>query len=356
MKSKQAARVVKAVAVLAVAAGVLMGCQSKEQTTDTQSSTAQETTAEESEAAETAEELKSFKIGFVDSGSAFPNDILGIAIEKGLLEEQLKAAGYEVETVPFAGAGPAINEALVGEDIDAAITGDVPAVIGKVNGIDTTLIGAEIAINDSALVVKSDSDINSIQDLKGKKIATLKGSYMHRVLVDMLQDNGLTINDVEFVNQTSPDAAAGLLSGSVDAALLAQVQYAKLVTDGSGKAILSGSDSENYKGSHSILVRTQYLEENQEAATAFLKALLEANEYAKENRDETITILAKSGVSEDAIAFLHPDSIDFNILSGDDIIETHQKLVDFLLENELASAETDVTQWVDASYYEEAVK
>jgi sulfonate transport system substrate-binding protein len=300
-------------------------------------------------------EVKEFRVAYVDSGSGFPNDILGVAIEKGYLEKELTAAGYTVKTVPFAGAGPAINEALASGGVDAAITGDVPAVLGKVHGIDTVLIGAEIAINDSALVVPKGSSVRVIQDLKGKKIATLKGSYMHRVLVSMLEANGLSIADIEFVNATSPDAAAAVISKTVDGALLAQIQYAKVVTEGEGTAILSGTENPEWKGGHSILVKTDFFNKNPGTAEALLKALLLANDFAKNNRKETIAILVKSGVSVEAIEFLHPGKIDFNILGGNNILNTHQEILDFLLANDLADNNISISDWIDSRAYEKAL-
>jgi sulfonate transport system substrate-binding protein len=300
-------------------------------------------------------EAREFRVAYVDSGSGFPNDILGVAIEKGYLEKELARAGYAVKPVPFAGAGPAINEALASGGIDAAITGDVPAVLGKAHGIDTVLIGAEIAINDSALVVPAGSPVKVIQDLKGKKIATLKGSYMHRVLVSMLEANGMTLEDIEFVNATSPDAAAAIISKTVDGALLAQIQYAKVVTEGAGTAILSGGENPDWKGGHSILVKTGFLKQNPDAAVALIKALLEANEFAKNNRDEAVTILAKSGVSTQAIEFLHPGKIDFNILGGSSILKTHEDILKFLLVNDLADNEISIKDWIDGQIYEKAL-
>jgi sulfonate transport system substrate-binding protein len=300
-------------------------------------------------------EVKEFRVAYVDSGAGFPNDILGIAIEKGYLEKELTAAGYAVKTVPFAGAGPAINEALASGGIDAAITGDVPAVLGKARGIDTALIGAEIAINDSALVVPAGSPVKVIQDLKGKKIATLKGSYMHRVLVDMLEANGMSIKDIEFVNATSPDAAAAIISKTVDGALLAQIQYAKVVTEKAGTALLSGAENPDWKGGHSILVKTDFLKKNPDAAVAMLKALLEANEFVKNNREEAVAILAKSGVSIEAIEFLHPGKIDFNIQGGSDIFKAHQDILVFLLANDMADDNINIEDWIDSQIYEKAV-
>ena len=298
---------------------------------------------------------KTVRIGFVDSGNAFPSDVLGIAIDEGYLEEELASRGYVAETIPFVAAGPALNEALVSNSVDIVITGDVPAVIGKSNGVDTTFIAGEIGINEPALMVPADSALKDITELKGKKVATLTGSYMHKVLVNMLEANGMTVNDIQFVNLSSPDAAAALVSGSVDAAMLAHTQYAALANSGDAKALLKGSDNlPDWNGSHAILAKTDYLKDNKDAAVGFLAALLRGNAFAKENKDASVAILGKSGAPAEAIEFLWPGDFDFNLSVGEDAINTYTQVNDFLVANKLTTKDVAIAGWADSTYYDEA--
>src|SRR5471032_2155229 len=52
-----------------------------------------------------------------------------------LAEDALKPDGVKVEWIFFKGAGPAVNEALANRQIDFAFQGDLPAVLGRANGL-----------------------------------------------------------------------------------------------------------------------------------------------------------------------------------------------------------------------------
>lgn len=301
--------------------------------------------------------LKTIKIGYVDSGKSFPNDSLAVAIDKGFLKDELAKVGYQADTVPFTGAGPAINEAIAGKSIDMAISGDVPVTIAKSNGVDTTLVAAEVEWNDAALVIPKGSSAKSIQDLKGKKIATLKGSYMQKSLAEMLKSNNMTLNDIQFVSMTSQDAASAIISKSVDGAVLSGAQEAQVVNGGQGTILLSGADNPEWKGSHGVIVRTEYAKDNKEAVTAVVSALIQAGDYAKAHSQEAITILEKSGYPADSMKLLFPDqTVDFNVTAGDTAEKAFTGVVDFLYDNQLIKAKPDLKAWIDNSYYEEASK
>lgn len=338
---------VKRFAAIAVASaltlGMLAGCGGSSDTTNSTGS------------AEASSADKVIRIGYVDSGNSFPNDVLAVAIDQGYLDEELAAVGYTVETIPFTGAGPAINEAMVNGSIDAATVGDVPAVLGHSNGVENTLISGELNFNDAGLAVPAGSDIKSAADLKGKTVATLEGSYMQKILVDMLEDVGLTTADINFTNMTSADAASAVEAGSVDAAVVGNPQEATLQAAEDADVILTCAEHEEWKGSHAQVIRTEYLEENHDAAVAFVKALIRADEYAVENYDSSIESLAKSGTSPENYKYIFPESVDFQLGGGDDAINTFTELETFLIDNGFVTNEFDVSDWYDSSIYEEAV-
>lgn len=99
-----------------------------------------------------------------------------------------------------------------------------------------------VAVNDNsagadALVVHDDS-IKSVTDLKGKSVATELGTLEHMYLLKLLNDNGMTIDDVNFVNMTINDAGPAFIAGSVDAAVLWEPTLSMAV-EGGGKILCS---------------------------------------------------------------------------------------------------------------------
>lgn len=330
-------------AAIALAVGVLLaGCGT-------------ESTPKESKAT-TDNTTKKIVIGYVDSGKGFPNEVLAVAIDQGFLKEEFDAIGYEVETVPSTGAGPAINEGMVNGSIDAATTGDVPAIIGKSSGMDTTLLAGEIKINDAAIIVPADSDIKSVADLKGKTVATLQGSYMHKSLIDILEGNGLSVGDIQFTNMTGADIIPAVENGSVQAACIANIQECLIVKNDKIRILQNCDGHDEWKGGHAVIIRSDYLKENREAGVALVRALVRANNYAKENRDSALSSIEKSGFTKEQAEFLFPGEVDFHVNADEEAIQVYKDIKKFLLDNKLSTKDFDVASWLDESIYKEAVE
>jgi NitT/TauT family transport system substrate-binding protein len=80
--------------------------------------------------------------------------------------------------------------------------------------------------------------INSVKELKGKTVATELGTLEHMFLLKILEDNGMTINDVNFVNMTINDAGPAFIAGKVDAAVLWEPTLS-MAMQGGGKLLYS---------------------------------------------------------------------------------------------------------------------
>ncbi|TGQ20014.1 ABC transporter substrate-binding protein, partial [Mesorhizobium sp. M00.F.Ca.ET.216.01.1.1] len=88
----------------------------------------------------------------------------------------------------------------------------------QAGGVDFVYIGNEPpAPRGEAIVVAQDSPINTVAQLRGKKVALNKGSNVHFLLVKALQQAGLAYTDIHPVYLTPADARAAFVQGSVDA-------------------------------------------------------------------------------------------------------------------------------------------
>jgi ABC-type nitrate/sulfonate/bicarbonate transport system substrate-binding protein len=256
----------------------------------------------------------------------------------------------------MSGAGPAINEALASGSLDIGILGDVPAVNGKSNGIDTTVIAFNGLNNFIVISANPDSGIDSVKDLKGKKVATQKGAFMHRLLLYALEEEGLTIDDIEFVPMTAQDALAALETKSIDAAVVQpnDVSY-RLSRENGFKEILFSNNHEGWAAGSITEIRTEYLNSNPDVAVAFLKALLRANEYIEANENALKDQWIAAGYSADSYEYAYPNHDNYSrIEATDDVIENAKKTLAFLQENDLSDGDFDVDAWYDLSYYEKA--
>jgi sulfonate transport system substrate-binding protein len=288
------------------------------------------------------------RLGFVDNGAGFPTDVLGIAIDRGYIDSRLSAIGARAEIIPFPGAGPAINEAFAGGELDAAMYGDGPNVVAKSNGLDTRIVAVEHYNSNAGIVVRADSAVTSLAELRGKSIATQKGSYMHRTLIQMLEANRLTVNDIEFVNMTPRDAIPALQAGQISAALLPTQSLAKVLLDKSVKLVLDCSDNPQWKGSEGFIVTSKYLGDNSDVVRALIEGLFEALEFVEQNPDEAKEIMTRSGFSREVFDFMYSDDdFPFNFKIDDDALATYEDVKRFLLDNGLIKNDFDIREWAD---------
>src|SRR6266540_5288509 len=106
-----------------------------------------------------------------------------VAKQKKWLEEELAKVGAQpsIKWASFA-AGPPINESFASGQQDIGFLGDTPAIIGKAAGINTRIVGlTSTGPKSLAVIVPAISGIKSPKDLKGKKVAVVKGSFAHHL-------------------------------------------------------------------------------------------------------------------------------------------------------------------------------
>jgi len=138
-----------------------------------------------------------------------------VAKNKGWFEELAKKYNTTVEYTEFQSLPP-INEALATDNIDIIFEAEPPAIVGRSAGIGVKIISAGVDLTQE-IIVNSESNINTVSDLKGKKIAVLAGTGSHYGIGKVLTEKGLSLSDVEIIDMIPPDAKAAFESRQVDA-------------------------------------------------------------------------------------------------------------------------------------------
>ena len=154
---------------------------------------------------------KTVRIGFQKYGK------LVLLKSKGTLEPKLKALGYTVNWSEFP-SGPPLLEAINVGAIDFGNTGEAPPIFAQAAGAPIQYVAYEPpAPKGEAILVPKDSKLNSVADLKGKKVALNKGSNVHYLLVKALEKAGVNYSEIEPVFLAPADARAAFERGAVDA-------------------------------------------------------------------------------------------------------------------------------------------
>jgi sulfonate transport system substrate-binding protein len=145
------------------------------------------------------------------------NPVSVLLKNKGLLEKELARDGIAVLWVPTVSSANALQFLNAGS-IDFGSTAGSAALVARINGNPIKSIYVYSRPEWTALVTTKDSKINSIADLKGKKVAMVRGTDPHIFLVRALLSAGLTDRDITPVLvQQHADGGTALIRGDVDA-------------------------------------------------------------------------------------------------------------------------------------------
>ena len=225
--------------------------------------------------------------------------VLKIASQKGgtraLMEAShaLDGAGYKVEWSEFPSA-QTLLEALADGAVDAGAVGDAPFMFAYSSGAKIKVVQAYRASAggaSTAVVVRNGSPIRSIADLKGKLIATGKGSIGDYLLLRVLEQAGLKPSDVTTVYLAPGDAKAALAAGSVDAWATWNPYVALATLHGDARVLVDGRGLLHAIGFEAA---SQGAIQSKSAQLAdFLHRLAKAEQWESQHQDEFATRLAK---------------------------------------------------------------
>lgn len=142
---------------------------------------------------------------------------LSILKGRGTLEKRLAPLGAKVTWTEFT-AGPVQLEALNVGSIDFGDVGEAPPIFAQAAGAPLVYAGATVPRpHNEAVLVPRGSQLRTVAELKGKKVALNKGSNVHYFLVKLLEKHGLKYADVQVVFLPPADARAAFERGAVDA-------------------------------------------------------------------------------------------------------------------------------------------
>ncbi len=290
-----------------------------------------------------AQEEKTVRIGYQPSSS-----VLWVGKAKGFYDKEFLKEGAKVEWQSFL-SGPVMIEAAAGDRVDILAVGNMPPLVAKAGGIDLKVI-AKAAFNPAtnALLVRPDSPIHSIADLKGKKVAAQVGSSVHFFLGQLLAQAGLSLKDVQLVNLAGPDQGPALESGAVDAIILWMPYRTQLEQAGKARVV---ADSSHVSGSLSLYaVRTGFAQENPALVESFLRATQKTNDYMKRHPKEILALLSKDSQFPASVLAESLKGFDWSLrlTAGDE--KAMGDIKNFLLANRVIRKDFDIQELFDDSY------
>jgi ABC-type nitrate/sulfonate/bicarbonate transport system substrate-binding protein len=237
---------------------------------------------------------------------------LPAALDQGFFEDE----GLDVAVAePFASGVDQLN-ALETDQIQFAQVG-APLIGAVLKGADYVIVGnytgsaAQLGIDETmAIVAKSDAGVSGddLSSLRGKRLGVTVGSINHLYLLALLEDNGMTPDDVEIVNTAATDLAVALQTDGIDAAVIWDPWPMTIEQQVEGtETVLRGGGYIGFMGY--IVAKRDFVEQNPDAVERFLRARAAADQWMRENPDDAAQTATRwlsgmdEGIAQEAMAF-----------------------------------------------------
>ena len=205
---------------------------------------------------------------------------LRVLMESGELEKQ---TGYKVNWRMFGGGGDVIK-AMASGDVQMGEAGSSPVTAAVSQGQDIKLFWILLDIADAeSLVARNGSGVNSVKDLKGKKVATPFVSTAHYQLMAAMKMEGLDAKSVNVMNLRPPEIAAAWERGDIDAAFIWPPVLSKI--KGNGKVIASSASigAKGYPTFDGLVVNAKWAAENEAFMVTFVRLLAKYDDEYRKN-------------------------------------------------------------------------
>ena len=274
-----------------------------------------------------------------------------LAKEQGFFAKE----GIDAELVEFINSADGINALRAGK-IDVGSFGTTAPLVHISQGADLRIIGG-IMGEDASIIVRPDQSrqIRTVSDLKGKKIATVRLATGDAVLRGALLNVGINWKtDLQIFELKNPPAVIeSVKSGQVDAGVIWGPFDITAEKEGLKVAIRSDILSPGHPCCRSAVMAAG-LKQNREALVRYLRAILQAEKFARDNKAATVSAIGKyvkldRTIIEKAYYHGHLDqSSDPNIKGVRNFWQTMQK-------SEFVKSQQDIGPFIDPSLYKAAL-
>ena len=337
----------KAISLLLMVIGlfaILVGCSNQ--------STAQPETKAVAKTEETTEENELVKVRYAQLSKAVLNIYIPFAVENGIFEKH----GIDLEPINFDNGGP---EALAGVASGEAEMGSfgTPSIIGVSRGIPYKIVAAPVD-KDITFVLVAREGINTIEDLKGKVIATGGvGSGPHQAFLKILETNNIKKEEVIIQAAGDINEEAILKASQADAIITSEPIVTKLEIEGVAHEIVKAADVYGKYQHRYVFATDDFIKNNPEAVRATLEAQREAIQYAKDHPEELIQYATKElELDENLVRSFYEKSLpewSTDLAVDVEAAQNAFKILQGLGEIDKSYDPSDVSKWYDDSFLPE---
>jgi len=226
------------------------------------------------------------RIGYQKSST-----LIAVLKAQGTLERELAPLGVKPTWHEFTSGLPLLEALNLGNiDFSADVADTVP-VFAQAAGAQLSFVAQEApSPTAQAIVVRADSPLKSLGDLKGRKIGVAKGSGGHYLLLAALDKGGVSLKDVEVAYLTPADGRAAFEKGAIDAWVIWDPFLSAAQRQAGVRVLADGSGIASYQRYY--LASTQFAQSRPDVLRVIYAALDKAGKWVKSNPREAAELLA----------------------------------------------------------------
>lgn len=232
------------------------------------------------------ETLQTLRIGLQKSST-----LTTILRTRGTLEQLLAPLNVKVTWHEFTSGLPLLEALNLGNiDVSADVADTVP-VFAQAAGANLTFVAQESpSPSAQAIVVRADSPIKTVADLKGKKIGFAKAAGVHFLLIAALEKSGLAFKDIEPAYLTPADGRAAFERGAIDAWVVWDPFLAAVQKQSAVRVLADGRDLASYQRYY--LAGTPFAQARPDVLRVFFNELQKAGVWVKQSPKDAAALLA----------------------------------------------------------------
>ncbi len=210
---------------------------------------------------------------------------------QGTLEQRLAPLGVALSWHEFTSGLPLL-EALNLDNIDvSADVADTVPVFAQAAGAQLTFVAQEApSPTAQAILVRADSPIRSVAELKGKRVGFAKAAGVHYLLIAALEKAGLSFNDIEPAYLTPADGRAAFERGSLDAWVVWDPFLTAAQKQAGARVLADGTGLASYQRYY--LASTRFAQARPDVLGVLYTELEKTGRWVKQNPKEAAALLA----------------------------------------------------------------
>ncbi|GBE05826.1 MAG TPA: transporter substrate-binding domain-containing protein [Nitrospirae bacterium] len=279
----------------------------------------------------------------VSATSLLPS-MVHIAKAKGYFLEQ----GIDMEIMGYP-TGKHALAAVLKKEVNIGTVADTPIVFNSFVRDD---FSAFATIVDSArhakALARKDRNIETPQDLTGKKIATTRGTTAHFFMDVFFVFNGMDPSAIEVYDLKPKEMVRAIVNGDVDSIFAWEPNISKAQNILGDNAVFLPANV-GYMATFNLVSKNDFIENNPELIKRVLRALSKAEKFIKENRDESVDIIAQHLNADHGKINTLWDMYEFRLSLSQSLLITMEDEARWAIKNNLTD-KTEVPNYLDFIY------